>query len=323
MADSPSLKYNAALLRSFLAKCKVYSRYPRVSEQAQCLPLDIAKLPAHAYNPSIIRHHDKLWMTYRYHSGDRTTKIGIAEISPTGDVVSTQDLALGETSCEDARLFSLHGEPWMSWVEAKWDEGFVNPLCVVKYTRLDKGQDWKTTRIYQPKVDRNDWSWMHKNWCFFESDENLYCINRSWPQQTIFQIQGETVIQEHNPPGICWPYGEIRGDNIIPYEGKFLRVFHSATDKGIGRIEHRYYIGACLLESKPPFNVLAVSKKPILYGSEIDMFKSAERKACFHWKANVVFSCGLMLDEDHFIISVGINDAACAMVRISKDKLNL
>lgn len=335
-----SAEHNSRLCAEAVAKSGVHSRFPRVSEQVECLTLGLESLPKHAYNPSILRNGGKLWMTYRYHfGGDARTRLGICQLGDGGKVVKSADLPISAFSVEDARLFSLHGEPWMSWVESQWEGKFENPRCITKYAQLESYLDplepdeeirrnqvlmgFKINRQFQVKAGGNDMSSMQKNWCFFESDENLFCIFESWPEQIVFQIKGDAVINEYRTKEVKWPYGPVRGGTIVPYDSKLLRFFHSATDYGIGRPEHRYFVGAAILESKPPFATIAISRKPVLYGSESDNFKSAERKAIHHWKESVAFPTGAIVDGDNFILAVGVNDCACALVRIKPEMLNL
>lgn len=321
-----SLEHNQKFCSDFMVKNKVFSRYSRVSEQVPTILLDTSPLPKNAYNPSILRNWQtkEMFLTYRYHfADDFRTKLGIATIGSAGSIRSVQDLDLGagEHSVEDARLFSLHSEPWMSWVEADISER-MHPKAIVKYGQIEPG--FKVNRVYQPaQSSGNDWREMQKNWCFFESDENLFCIMISWPEQIIFQIQGEKVINEYKTKGITWPYGNIRGGNIVPHKGKLLRFFHSATNRGIGRPEHRYFVGCCVMNSRPPFETVKICSKPIIYGSEVDQLKSADRKACFHFKPNVAFPCGAINDGDNFVLSTGINDMACSIVRLTENHLNL
>jgi len=137
MTESPSTTHNLNLLTALCAKLGVHSRYPRVSEQAECLLLDVSGLPPFAYNPSIIQTQGGLWMTYRYHfAGDFRTRLGICRISD-GKAVRIQDLPIDGFSVEDARLFMFQMEPWLTWVEAKWEANFVNPKSVVKFAKLE------------------------------------------------------------------------------------------------------------------------------------------------------------------------------------------
>ncbi len=323
MTESPTLKHNRELAAAFIAKSKVFSRFPKVSEQAEFLPLDTSKLPPYAYNPSIIDAHGKRLMTYRYHfAGDWRTRLGIAEVDPIGIAFNPQDIPLEGNAQEDARLFWFHGEVWMSWVESNFI-GQSNPKCVVRYGQLEQG---RIVRVLQPKCGGNTGKDMEKNWAFFESDENLYCIYKAEPEQTVLQMQGETVIHEHKTTGPRWPYGTIRGGSIVPYDGNLLRFFHSSTDRGPGCMEYRYYMGACLMEPKPPFKTIAASKNPILFGSEIDHLTGAQRKACFHWRTmgkSIVIPYGAVIHDGGWLVSVGINDFSCALVKIKPEMLNL
>jgi hypothetical protein len=56
--------------------------------------------------------------------------------------------------------------------------------------------------------------------------------------------------------------------------------------------------------------------KPLLIGSEEDNTTSIERSSCTHRKPNVVFPGGAIECEGGWIVSVGINDCCCALVKI-------
>jgi predicted GH43/DUF377 family glycosyl hydrolase len=311
----PAMVWNHKLLLDLQKRLNVQSRWPAVSTQAQALHLDVSKLPANAYNASIWWGQGHLWLSYRYHyaADNYRTKIGIAEINDSGTIIKTQELHLGDVpdvSYEDARLFTLQGEMWMSWVEATWQGRFDNPKSKVVYSRMEKGPTWEKTRVYQPQAGGNGGTFMQKNWVFFESDENLFCIFESWKEHVVFQLQGEKVVNEYRTPGIRWPYGPIRGGNVVPWEGKLLRSFHSSTEFGIGNLEKRYYVGFAVMNPKPPFEMLSFTQKPSLYGSELPAIRA------FHVKPNVVFPCGLMSTTEGVVLACGINDALCALVKV-------
>jgi predicted GH43/DUF377 family glycosyl hydrolase len=136
------------------------------------------------------------------------------------------------------------------------------------------------------------------------------------------QVQGDTTITEFKTVGARYQYGEIRGGNIVPYEGKLLRIFHSSLRNELDTsTPHRYYIGAQLLEPKPPFNSIRVSKRPVIFGSEIDSLKPAERKACFHFKRNVAIGYGLIEHEGGLLASIGINDSSILLAKLKTEAL--
>lgn len=313
-SQPPRLVYNSKLANEYIAASGVASRYPSVTDQCDTISIDCSKLPRFSYNPSICKHIGRLWLSYRYHfSGDYRTRLGIAEIVD-GVCREPRDLSLSGTSLEDARLISFRGDLLASWVESDF-LGQLNPKSVIKYSNITSSG--APERVYQPAPHANDGQTMQKNWCFFESDENLFCIFLSVPEQIAFHLQGNVVINEHKTPAVRWPYGSVRGGAVVPYDGKLLRFFHSKTIAGIDRPEIRYYVGACIMEPKPPFAVTRVSRRPIIYGSELP------KTDVFHFKQNVVFPCGAVANDGYWTLAIGVNDCACALAKITPEQLNL
>ena len=69
--------HNDRLCAEYMARSKTFSRYPRISEQVELIPLDTTLLPPRAYNPSLCRVNGKLLMSYRYHpNGTRQHPVG-------------------------------------------------------------------------------------------------------------------------------------------------------------------------------------------------------------------------------------------------------
>ena len=99
-----------------------------------------------------------------------------------------------------------------------------------------------------------------------------------------------------------------------------MRFFHSRLDNEPIPIRWRYYVGAALIEND---QIVKVSRKPILKGSEHDEMSPSESGSCRHYKQNVVFPCGAIEHKGGWILSVGINDAACGLVKIEEKDLNL
>ena len=79
---------------------------------------------------------------------------------------------------------------------------------------------------------------------------------------------------------------------------------------------HRYYAGWCLMENEWPFKVVKVSEKPLLIGAEQCCGGDVVAQQCPHYKGNVVFPAGIMRGKDGWLVSVGVNDAKCAIVRV-------
>ena len=248
----------------------------------------------------------------------------LAQLEPHGTAVSKVLLTTTGLNIEDARLFQFNKQPHISWVVSDF-VGQASVHSIVRYGQLTN--DMKVTELHthQPDYGNNDWSTMQKNWVFFEYDGELFCIYDSWPKQVILQItNGVKIFLEHRSAGVRWPWGKIKGGATpLPYEDGLLRFFHSRLDNEEKPCPFRYYVGALVMEKIPPFKVLRVSKQPILRGSMEDDLSPKQIAACQHYKGRVVFPAGALETKDGWVLSVGVNDAACVMCKIREKDLNL
>lgn len=309
------LEHNRKLMEEYVASSGVHCRFSKVSEQVDCIPLQRDKLKPFGYNPSIIEHDGRMFMAYRYHQGTPSTKLAMAEIKETGEVVSGWPLVMDGRSIEDPKLFPHNGHVFMSWVEASYPE---LPLrSVVKwglYAHLD-GHIVSPTQI---QFGRNDWTALEKSWVMFEHEGNAWFIYQSSPEQMVVRVD---TLEPQVSPGPKWAYGTIKGGTApVPYEDKLLRFFHSTLDNDPGEWYRRYFIGAMLMENRPPFAVTHVSKTPIIYGNETGFVK---RNDCEHFKGNVVFPSGVIARDWGWLLSLGENDSSCVIAKVTPKELNL
>lgn len=318
MTEAPRLKYNRDLVAAYIAAAGSPPRWPKVSEQVECLPLETGKLYPHAYNPTIIDRDSSIFMAYRYHEGTLASKLATANVSETGEVLNNAKLDAVGHSLEDPKFFKLgSSELWMSWVEAYW------PVKAVGSVRYGFFRGNALNEAARPVYGQNDGDHMEKNWTFFEHKGELFFIYQCSPKQVIVRWSGK-LEGEHITEGPRWPYGTIKGGTpTIPHEGKLLRFFHSTLDNEIDRPLRCYYIGACLMNPDPPFDVVRVSRKPVIYGSTADDLTPEARKACIHWKPKVCFPGGVVERKDHWLLSLGVNDSACAIAKIKPEDLYL
>lgn len=316
MARSPRLEHNRQLLEAYARLGGPHSRYPKVSDQIETIPLRGMDL-AGCYNPTIIDHQGRLLIAFRYHGQTAATKLGAAFAKDNGELISRWDIDIPqEGSFEDPRFFFSNGALMLSWVHSKFPGEM---RAVVKYGTYATDQ---ITGEVQPNIGQNDWTATEKNWVFWEDDEKLYCLYRCHPTQQVYEV-GATG-SAWNIPGPSWPYGEIRGGTLpIKYEGKWLRFFHSTLWNDLSLPPWRYYLGAYLTDTAPPFKVVRVSRRPIVYASEIDDYTVAERAANPFWKTKIVFEGGAVARKDYWLVSVGINDSACLLLKVRPKDLNL
>jgi len=318
---APRNLHNADLCNAFIQTQKITCRYPKVTTQLPVLPLERQNLVAYGYNPSIVRKNEGLLMAYRFHPEDASvTRLALAEVTFGGRVQSDRSIDLSSSSDslshEDPKLFNWQGQTWLVWVESTWPD---TPLrSVVKFGMLEGNKVVKAFEIIPPNPKP-----MEKNLVPIPYDSRLFFIYESEPEQTVLEIAAGAVVNKFCSPAPFWPYGSIRGGSSpIRYQGKLLRFFHSGVDKEWGaNWPRRYFIGACLMEPKPPFAVVAVSSKPVVYGSEICDLKVSERPK--HYKPNVVFPGGAVEYKSEFLLAAGLNDSQCAILRIKPAQLNL
>jgi predicted GH43/DUF377 family glycosyl hydrolase len=253
-------------------------------------------------------------MAYRFRRGTlRGGYLAIAELDEQFRVTSNQELAIQEEkrALEDPRLFEFHGGLCLSYVS------FALPIfssAVVKYVELSKPDCWRASApVEHPYMVR---CIKEKNHVPFPVGDRLHIIYRGSPRQIIFTAGEDTELVT---PALPWPFGEIRGGTTpMAYHGKLLKFFHSSLRNEMPPLVRRYYVGAMLMEPEPPFQMLAVSRRPILRGSEVGGDGTA-----IHFKRNVVFPAGCVEKDGVFHLSIGINDSQSAIAKIKPEDLHL
>ena len=217
---------------------------------------------------------------------------------------------LSDNSIEDARLFVFNGRLHASYTVAQAIDGRWR--CYIAYGEID-GDKLGHIQIKHPG---NDMLGMNKNWTPFVHDGKLHFIyGIRGTNQIVLQVDADRVSAEYKAPAPVWEHGEIRGGAILPHAEGFIRFFHSRQDYQDKTV--RYFVGAAIMEAKPPFKTIRVSTKPILEGDE--HYTPFVR----HWKANVVFPLGARVCPDGYVLSYGRNDCECCRVKLNHFDLNL
>lgn len=322
MTEAPAtpirVQHNENLAKQFYAQSGIESTVPPVHEQLESVVVNRRAIQGYAYNGSIVKHKGRIFLSFRYHAEPGpTTRLGIAELDNDFNVRRNERIQFNPqaVSVEDPHFFVFRDELYISYVESMFPG---KPLSVVKYGLLVEGSPWKVVDVQQPKIGKNDGTTMEKNFVFWEHATNLQCLYR---QHTIYSLALELPWQILTPPH--WPYGEPRGGCIVPWNGKLLRFFHSSHDFEPRPMVRRYFCGACIMEPNPPFQVTAISKKPILTGSEVCSLTPEERQKCGHYKQGVVFPGGCLTTDSGWILSVGVNDSSIVLVKIKEGDLRL
>ena len=313
--ELPRREHNKKLAQEWV---KAHPPSPEIPAVQQQLPATIVDgLFPFGYNPSIVRFGDRVLVAYRWHEKPTwETSLAIAELDRSGKVIANKKISLTGLSAEDPRLFTDGGTLWMSYVQAtSWPKGGT-PTCLIRYGRLIERDEWSVEGQTLVKYGRNDGMSMEKNWVPFFHRKNIHFIYSCNRSQTVIEVENDSVITELFGAGASWKWGECRGGTPpLPHQGKWLRFFHSRTS-------NRYYVGALLMEPEPPFNVISVSKRPVLKGSDEDSLTDAQRKACPFRHPKVAFPLGAIAMKEGWLLSVGINHGQCGLVTVGEGNFN-
>lgn len=110
-----------------------------------------------------------------------------------------------------------------------------------------------------------------------------------------------------------WDDGKV-GDGAVPFrvrageQDAWLAVYH-----GVTRSTLEYSLGALLLDARDPARVIARSREPILRPET-----PYEREGFF---GGVVFTCGLLADDDRIRVYYGAADGVTAVADLSLDDI--
>lgn len=170
-----------------------------------------------------------------------------------------------------------------------------------------------------------------KNWLPFLYDEQLYMIYRVAPH-TVFREIDEYSIEEYITPGApSWSYGTPSGGSApLPFDDHHSLVFfHSFTTKGVIRT---YYVGAYLMENKPPFKIIRSSRTPLAAGDQertggqefqvqMSYFLGSTAPSSHKHHHAVLFPCGAVRRRDTWLVGTGINDIAAGILSFTTEEI--
>lgn len=155
-----------------------------------------------------------------------------------------------------------------------------------------------------------------KNWSFFESNGKMYFIYRMFPHTVVeTNLEGEIITEyiTHKFHSSFWKYGEPRLSlNPVYKDGYFHSFFHSHLSilDDNGSPNRIYFAGYYIFKAEPPFEIVEIKEEPILWGNKHRKMIELDSPYC-------VFPCGVIVKDDQFHISFGINDEECALLKFT------
>lgn len=156
-----------------------------------------------------------------------------------------------------------------------------------------------------------------KNWTPFEYEGELYFIS-DHSNQRVFKVDVETgvAVEQSTHGRVSWPYGQVRGGSpAIPLnDEEFFTFFHSSKVYTLASGDRRkiYFAGALTFSRKPPFEILRMTKHPLMDETYYDDQN----------QNSIIFPTGVLLEGDNLSLLAGKNDTHLILSQMSMEKLN-
>lgn len=272
---------------------------------AERIPLDLTRTAyERTYNASILERGDRRFLFFR--TEFTNPRIAVIEIDRQWQAVGEhKQLALPEipeTSArsgmfEDPRVVLHNDRTFLAYTGygAK-----MRSTCMI----AEMDDDFNVVSNLIPEYGPRQHG--EKNWTWFSSGGELYCIYHPSPVHRVLRLEGEKLVPvaEHRWRASGWRWGEIRGGaSPVLHNGEWWHFFHS-TLRGK---EHKLWAMGLYTFCPETFKVLRWIPKPLMIPSH------AERPTDEH--AFCVFPCGAIREGDDWLVSYGLYDQTCEVGR--------
>lgn len=290
----------------------------------------------YAFNPSIVRWHGKLFMSFRDISNPNNTVccsssvesyIYMVELDDNFRLLgSPQNLRLGPRA-EDARLVTVNDHLYIIYSDNKDEapgEGGYR-VCVAELQH--EGESFYI--IHNETLSHFEGESLYrreKNWVPFNYEGYLLLAYGLNPHKILYPLlngTGKCETYVSSIPSIVWEWGELRGGTPgLLVDNKFyLAFFHSsiqlATVQSGGKKISHYFMGAYTFSRDPLFEIERVSPEPIIGNNFYNGIMYDP-----YWKpVRVVFPCGFIVDQDFLWVSYGRQDHEIWLAKLDKKGL--
>lgn len=281
-----------------------------------------------AHNPSIVKFGNGFLVSFRYPPIYKYlwhNQIGVIFLNEALEPISKPQLLNLpiQGTVDDAKLFPYGDKIYLIFG--------VLPLCTPTHSDLSIQQEYLAEIKYQNgnfivgqplrlsynKSRQN----REKNWTPFDNEGVLFMSYYPVPQEVLhpnlesgeclFFCDASTHLKN------AWPWGELRGGSpAYLVDDFYLAFFHSSTSlrtyASEGHLKPHYFTGAYTFSSKPPFEILKISPKPII----------AQGMYGITWHPWVtIFVGGYVVVGDDVYVAYGRNDSEVWVAKMPKDAL--
>lgn len=293
-------------------ECKSCPEYAQ-DEPKKVLRIDSSKLiqseGGRHFNASMIRWRGRWIMAYRMDW--RSSRIAIAYLDESFVPVSNHPVDIDHPFCtlgqEDPRLFVHNDKLMLSFSGLR--EGGINSHVMLAELNPIFFSPLKVWYAHYPSRTQTE-----KNWVFFSSDGELFCVYSTYPKHTILRV-GEVAIEAYSTPTkAMWQVGLVRGGaSPVQKDGQWHHFFHGWRNlDGF----YTYSLGVCCFELAAPFRVTRMSIAPIATADQRcnpmdEMTKTAA----------VLFPSGASFENGIWRISCGHHDRWIEIMEFSESQI--
>lgn len=292
--------------------------YPAVEDHPNFMgriPSETLVRGARHYNPSICRHRGRVLMAYRVESYRCVSTVALCELDSEFRVARTSVVNLppepGDVHWEDPHLCEAGGRLYLM---ALYIRLVVPPVCRPRVFEVDPDTFGVVSEV---PMSFGRLGGIEKNWAPMElANEKLGFVYSQRPRMVV-EIES---MAGHESPGVpIAPQGATLSGRSCPvrvgiayleFVGGWIRI----PDQG-----GRYWFGAQMVRGVPPYDVLKYVPEPLCWGSEASPTIHNRRPRAGH--PACVYPAGAILEKADVIVSVGVNDSYCCLMRFNVPEL--
>ena len=273
---------------------------------------------ARHYNPSIVRHKGRVYMAYRAEKYSAVSQVAIAELDSeftvARSVVVPLPMDFKDTHWEDPRLCEADGKLYLM---AAFIRLVIPPVCQQRLFELD-GDTFAVVR--ELPMTFGNRGGIEKNWTPFElSGGGIGFVYKQRGPRMVIEVESmkghesEKCIATPQGSTLSGRSGPVRvGDSYLEFVGGWIRLQNNPR-------AGRYWFGCQMIRGQAPYDVLRYTPEPLCWGSEASPTIHSPRPHAGH--PCCVFPGGAIIEKDDLIVSVGINDSYCGLMRFSGPEL--
>jgi len=261
------------------------------------------------FNAGLTQYGDEYLLAWR--NGWAGSRIYLTEVTSKftlGKTYGPLNLEHTEASFghEDARLFWHNGDLYVAFIGVVGGTRIRHTSQL--YARLN--DKLEVAEVFYPYYkNRNLWE---KNWSFFSHDGNLYAVYSINPHR-VLKIEKNSASLDFDT-GIWyngWTGGDMRGSTPPVRVGSEYWVFFHDRVLGQNR-KQCYRTWLYTFEAQPPFRPTRILKSPLI---------SADAQTNLDNYADVIFTCGAVLNSGNWYLSSGVHDRYTEIRRFTHAEL--